>query len=433
LIGAVGALVILNVPVLGSDAWAFRPGRVHASGILAPFVRAAHHRWDLGLLRSAAILGGLLVVGLASIALAHGRLRIWPAAACTAVVAVLLVLPGVVLQAGLRESTKPWFYTNDSTYQTEIAGELVRHGSNPYGHDYGSSGLERFYSLDGTIPPSTRQRQVALHHFAYFPGTALAAAAWGVLPRPFDDYRFLVALCALALLPATLLFPGPLGRRLALGAVLAANPLIVHAAWFGTADAPSLLLLVLAFGLASRSQLAPAAAALGGAVLLKQFAAVAVPFFVVMFLLGAERRRLLVSAASFAAVVLAGFIPFLAADPEALWSDTVKYGAGTYRIIGYGLAALLLRAHVLGSRTGYYPFVPLALGVWLPATAWLLWVQQRSRSLWTGAAAFSVSVFLLLFLARVFQTSYLVWPLVGGVLALLLSGVERGRTAPTPS
>jgi hypothetical protein len=111
----------------------------------------------------------------------------------------------------------------------------------------------------------------------------------------------------------------------------------------------------------------------------------------------------------------------------------VKYGAGTYRIIGYGLAALLLRAHVLGSRTGYYPFVPLALGVWLPATAWLLWVQQRSRSLWTGAAAFSVSVFLLLFLARVFQTSYLVWPLVGGVLALLLSGVERGRAASTPS
>lgn len=432
-IGALGALVVLNVPVLGSDAWAFRPGRVHASGVLAPIVRAAHDRWDLGLLRSAAVLGGLLVVGLAAVALARGRLRVWPAAACTAVVAVLLVLPGVVLQAGLRQSTGPWFYTNDSTYQTEIAGALVRHGSDPYGHDYGSSGLERFYSLDGTRPPPSTQRQVALRHFAYFPGTALAAAAWGVLPRPFDDYRFLVALSALALLPAALLFPGPVGLRLGLGAVLAANPLIVHAAWFGTADAPSLLLLVLAFGLASRSRLLEAAAVLGGAVLLKQFAAVAVPFFVVMFLLDVERRRLLASAAAFAAVFLAGFVPFLVADPGALWSDTVKYGAGTYRIIGYGLAALLLRAHVLGSRTGYYPFVPLALGAWLPTTVWLLWLQRRSRSSWTGAAAFSLSVFLLLFLARVFQTSYLVWPLVGGVLALLLRGAEDGRAPPTSS
>jgi hypothetical protein len=429
LIGALGALVVLNVPVLGDEAWRFRPGRVRPTGLLAPIVRAAHEHWDLGVLRSTAMLGGLAVVALAAAALARGRVRVAPAAACAAVVVVLLVLPGVLLQAGLRQSTEPWFYTNDSTYQTELAGALVRHGENPYGHDYGSSGLARFYSLDGTVSPQTRGRQVAVSHLAYFPGTPLAAAAWGVLPRPFDDYRFLVALCTLALLPAALLFPGPLGLRLALGAVLAANPLAVHAAWFGTADAPSLLLLVVAFGLAARSRTTAGAAALGGAVLLKQFALVAVPFYVVVFVLDRDRRRAARAAIAFGAVVLAGLLPFVVAGPGALWRDTVTYGAGTYRIIGYGLAALLLRAHVLGSRTGYYPFVPLALLVWLPVTAWLLWTQRRSRRRWTGAAAFAVSIFLLLFLARVFQTSYLVWPLTGAVLALLLAGGERATSA----
>jgi Glycosyltransferase family 87 len=430
LIGTLGAVVALGVPALGSDPWPFRPGHVHPTGIFAAAVRAAHERWDLGILRTPAVLAGVLVVALAVTVLASGRLSLRLALAGTVVVSVLMLFPGVVLQSGLRQSTAPWFYTNDSTYQIELAGRLVRNGHDPYGHDYGSSGLERFYSLDGSRPPPSGQRQVALRHFAYFPGTALIAAAWGVLPKPLDDYRFLVALAALALLPAALLFPGPLGLRLAVGAGLAANPLITRAAWFGTADAPSLLLVVLAFGLASRSRWTWAAASLGGAILLKQFAIVALPFFVILLLRRARRDHLAAPAVAFSGVVLAGFLPFLVADPGALWRDTVTYGVGTYRIIGYGLAALLLRAHALHSRTGYYPFVPLAAAVWLPVTAWLLRLQWRSQAAWTGAVAFTVSMFLLLFLARVFQTSYLVWPLVGGALALLLAGAAREEPEP---
>ncbi len=424
MIGTLGALVVLGVPALGSDPWPFRPGPVHPTGIFAAAVRAAHERWDLGILRTPAVLGGVLVVALAIWLLASGRLPLRLAVGGTVVTSVLLLLPGVILQAGLRQSTAPWFYTNDSTYQIELAGQLIRDGHDPYGHDYGSSGLERFYSLDGSRPKPDAERQVALRHFAYFPGTALAAAAWGVLPKPLDDYRFLVALCALCLLPAALLFPGPVGLRLAVGAGLAAGPLITRAAWFGTADAPSLLLLVLAFGLASRSRWTWAAASLGGAILVKQFALVALPFFVLLLLRRAGRDRLAAPAAAFCAVLLAGFLPFLVAGPGALWRDTVTYGAGTYRIIGYGLAALLLRAHALSSRTGSYPFVPLVLAVWAPVTAWLLRVQWRSQAAWTGAAAFTVSMFLLLFLARVFQTSYLIWPFAGAALALLLAGAE---------
>ena len=69
-------------------------------------------------------------------------------AICAAVVG-LLILPATFLQVGLRDATEPWYHVNDSTYQIEIAGDLILDGENPYGHDYRDSGLRRWYR-----PPS---------------------------------------------------------------------------------------------------------------------------------------------------------------------------------------------------------------------------------------------------------------------------------------
>ena len=112
--------------------------------------------------------------------------------------------PSTLLQIGLRDSTAPWFFTNDSTYQIELGGELLLDLDNPYGHDYRESGLERFYTRDGSVSERVREREVALEHFAYFPGAAVSAAVWRLLPDPFDDYRLLVLLATLAMLPAVL-------------------------------------------------------------------------------------------------------------------------------------------------------------------------------------------------------------------------------------
>jgi hypothetical protein len=418
--------VLIVVPELGAGGWIFRPGRVDTSGILGPLVRAADRRFELGFIRTPGILAGLVVAIVAALGMSWLRRRAWIGFALAGLVLLCLLAPAVLLQVGLRESTAPWFFTNDSTYQIEIAGDLVLDGDNPYGHDYRGSGLERWYPAAG----EGGRRQVALDHFAYFPGTVLTAAAWRVLPAPFDDYRLLVLLATLALIPAALLFPAPFEWRLALGAALAANPLAIKAAWFGTADAPSVLCLVLAFALAARSRWVWAAALLAAAVLLKQFALVALPFLIVMFVCrGGSRATGLRAGATFGGVLLAGALPFLIADPGALWDDTVAYGAGTYRIVGYGLSALLVRAGVIEDRFDPYPFALLALLVWAPATAWLLWGQLRSRELWTGAAGFSVSMLLLLFLGRVFQTSYLIWPLAGVGIACLLAAGERERAA----
>jgi uncharacterized membrane protein len=272
-----------------------------------------------------------------------------------------------------------------------------------------------------------REREVALEHFAYFPGSVLAAAPWRLLPAPLDDFRLLVLLSTLALVGVALLFRGPLGWRLALGAVLACNPIALRSAWFGQNDAPSLLLLVLAFALVSRRRFAWAAAALAGAVLLKQFALVAAPFLALMIVKqGGTLKR---PAFAFGGVLAAGVLPFLVADPVAFYEDTVRYGAGTYKIVGYGLSGILVRLGVLEDRDGAYPFALFALLTWVPLTIWLLYLQRRAGEVWLGAAAFALSILWLMFIGRTFNNYYLVWPLTGAVVAALLALGGSGANA----
>ena len=174
--------------------------------------------------------------------------------------------------------------------------------------------------------------------------------------------------------------------------------------------------------------------------LLKQFALVAVPFFAVMLVgLRPSRTALRNSVLAFVVPLAAGILPFLVADAGALWRDTIAYGSSTYRIIGYGLSSLFLKAHLTHGRYGSYPFAWLLFLAfrafrltlaWI--TIWLLWNQRRAARLWVGGGGFAVSMFALLFISRVFQTSYLVWPLIGVVAAALLANADdedRGARA----
>jgi Glycosyltransferase family 87 len=411
-------LVAITLPELGSDPWHFRPPSVDPQGPLAPLVRAAGEEWDTGIARAGAFVAALLCGAFAAFLIARPRvLARWTGIALVLAVGILLAAPSTLLQVGLRDSTAPWFFTNDSTYQIELGGELLLGLDNPYGHDYRESGLERFYTRDGSVSERVREREVALQHFAYFPGAVVTAAVWHLLPDPLDDYRLLVLLATLALLPAALLFPGPLGWRLALGAVLVCNPIAVRSAWFGQNDAPSLLLLVLAFALVTRRRYGWAAAALAGAILLKQFAIVALPFMALMVPREEWKRAGLTLAGVLALLVL----PFLIADPVAFYDDTIKYGAGTYRIVGYGLSAILIRLGILEDRDGSYPFVLIALLTWVPLTVWLVLVQRRARELWIGAVAFSISILWLMFIGRTFNNYYLVWPMTGALVAGLMA------------
>ncbi len=410
-LGSLLALIALATPSLGEAPTQWKVGTVHAHGLLGPLVRAAHGHWDVGVLRAPALAAGLLVALLLVATPWLGRHRGTIAIVSTIVVAAALLVPAVALQAGLRDATAPWFHDNDSTYQIEIAGDLVRDGTNPYGHDYRSSGMQRIYSHDGS-PAAAADTNPALRHFPYLPGTVEVAAVWRLLPAPLDDIRFLVCLASLAMLAAAWAFPGPPWLRLVLGAVLAANPLTIRAAWFGTADALSLAPLVLAFGLVARRRLGWAAVALGSAILLKQFAIVAVPFLAIVAWQTCGREATRRAGIAVLGIVLAGCLPFLVWGPGALLRDTVEFGAGAYRVVGYGLSNLLVRAGLV-ERTGSYPFVWLAILVWLPVTVVLCIRVVREREQWTAPLAAAASWFMLFWIARVFQTSYLIYPLAG--------------------
>ena len=134
----------------------------------------------------------------------------------------------------------------------------------------------------------------------------------------------------------------------------------------------------------------------------------------------------------FVGLVAVGVLPFVVWDPGAFWADTIEYGGKTYRIVGYGLSGLLVKASLIDRRTDPYPFLPLLVLVWLPLTAWLLWLQRRVRDLWFAAAGFAVSIFTLVFLGRVFQPSYLVWPLVGIAMAFAFAGSEAAPAGAAP-
>jgi hypothetical protein len=433
LLGVLLAIVAVTLPELGSNPWPFRPASVDPQGPLAPLVRAAGEEWDVGIARAACFVAAL-VCGAAALTLFGRRSwSAWVGAGVVLVVALLLLAPSTFLQVGLRDSTEPWFFTNDSTYQIELGGKLLLDGDDPYGHDFRGDGLERFYTFDGTVSQRVLDREVALRHYAYFPGTLMTAAAWRVLPQPFDDYRLFVLLCTVLTFFAALLFRAPLAWRLGIGAILVCNPIAVRSAWFGQNDAPSLLLLVLSFALVTRSRYGWAAASLAGAVLLKQFALVALPFIALMLVKrGLGRAELQRAGLVFAGVLALGILPFFLWDPGAFWDDTVKYGAGTYKIVGYGLSGILIRLHILADREGSYPFALFAVLLWLPLTVWLLMAQRRASEIWVGAAAFSISMLVLMFIGRTFNNYYLVWPMTGAAIAAVMAAGEAPARTGSP-
>ena len=60
LLAVLGALVAVSVPLLGADPWPFRTPPADTGGVLGPLVRAADGQWDLGVVRSPAVVAGFL-------------------------------------------------------------------------------------------------------------------------------------------------------------------------------------------------------------------------------------------------------------------------------------------------------------------------------------------------------------------------------------
>ncbi|MCX6410865.1 MAG: hypothetical protein NTZ81_00660, partial [Actinobacteria bacterium] len=113
-------------------------------------------------------------------------------------------------------------------------------------------------------------------------------------------------------------------------------------------------------------------------------------------------------------------LPFLLWGPGAFLDDTIVYGTSAYRIVGYGLSGILVDLNVV-VRDGSYPFVLIALVTWLPLTLLLVRRQLRDPAPWRAALGFALSFLVLAWVARYFQTSGFVYPLVGLIIAATIA------------
>ena len=176
-------------------------GAVDPQGVLAPLVRAAGEEWDVGIARSACFLAALA---------AGAGGRAWPAPARLARVGrdragggrgpgAAAALDAAAGGPARRHEPRGSTPTTRPT-RSRSRGDLLLDGDNPYGHDYRALGHGALlHRSTGASRERVREREVALEHFAYFPGTAVDGRRVAAgCPRPFDDYRVFVLLMTLA-------------------------------------------------------------------------------------------------------------------------------------------------------------------------------------------------------------------------------------------
>jgi hypothetical protein len=302
----------------------------------------------------------------------------------------------------------------DAAYQTQLAGDFLLKGIDPYGADYGRAGL-------ASAPWGESFPSPALHHLVTWPGQVL-------LPLPLQfvarlagwwDERVFLLLAAGAIWWLLLrLMPGVPGRLAAIAFFLIPGHSLV--AVLGDTDLPMLALTLAALLAADRRRYALMGVLLGLAVVTKQHALLAIPLVAALAVVrGGDRRALLRAAAVAAAAALITIAPFLAWNAGAFIRDTVVFVAGSgvdaYPINGFGLSTFLLSIGVIHGARDAFPFalieVAVGLAVWLAGWYWI-----RTRARLTDVLVFSgLAMLAVFYVSRYFHDTHL---LLGAELIL---------------
>jgi len=328
---------------------------------------------------------------------------------------------GAIIRWHLAPSTTALI--GDGAYQTQLAGDFLLRGLDPYGADYAAAGL-------GAAPWGESFPSPALHHLVTWPGQFLWPLPLQLAARPLGwwDERFFLLLAAGATWWLLLrLFPGVPGRLAATAFFLIPGHSLV--AVLGDNDLPMLALVLAALLAADRRRYLLMGLLLGLAVVTKQHALLAVPLVATWAVVRGADFRGLIRAAGVAAIAgLAVVAPFVVWNAGAFVRDTVVFLAGSgldaYPINGFGLSALLLSGGVIPDPRGAFPFALIELivgtGVWF--VGWR-WIRDRARLadvlLFAGLA-----MLLVLYVSRYFHDSHL---LLGA--ELILAGLAA-RTRP---
>ena len=345
--------------------------------------------------------------------------------ATAAVVAVLYALPviGAIVRWHLVAS--PRALIGDGAYQTQLAGDFVLHGIDPYGADYGRAGL-------AAAPWGETFPSPALHHLVTWPGQFLFPLPLQALSRlifGWWDERVFLLLAAVAIwLLLGALFPGIPGRMAAAALFLVPGHSLM--AVLGDNDLPVVALLLAALLAAQRRRFLLMGLLLGCAIVTKQHALLSVPLIVTWAVVRGADARTVARAALTALAGVAGFLlPFVLWDGAAFVRDTVFFlvggGSEAYPINGFGLSAILLSAGVIHGARDAFPFALLemlaALVVWLVGWRWL----RRGAAIPEVLMLLGLAFASVLFVSRYFHDTHL---LLG--VELVLAGLAARRWRP---
>jgi hypothetical protein len=324
----------------------------------------------------------------------------------------------------------------------EVASETMLRGENPYRRRYDQPPVSRSQdsNLAGWRALGYRYNP-GFDHLTYPPGVLYLSAPvhWLALRTlGFYDQRFvyLALALALAIVLASFVPAGPARRMMVVGTL--ANPLLGPHLINGRNDVIVLLPLAVFAGLLLRERWRGAAIALGVAIAMKQFALFVVPFFLLATLVHAKRDVRAWARVTWpvAVIPLLLFVPWLIADAPTFVDNVfvwVLRSGYPVRWDGFGLSALAYGLGQVDRPSGPHPYGYLVWPIMIGGLALLgHWVWRRPTAVRVIMAAGAL-LYLSLFMARSFSTSYLAAPVMLWGIAWIGSGVhERLRADPRP-
>jgi len=406
-----------------------RVGFRHVEALLLPVLAIASAAIDWRIAQTWSWPAGLVALWLGATALAVGaglvrsQLRaIGSAMATLSLYAVPVV--GAIIRWHVVPA--PMALIGDGAYQTQLAGEFLLRGIDPYGADYAAAGL-------GAAPWGETFASPALHHLVTWPGQFLWPLPLQLVARPlgwWDERIFLLVAAGLTWWLLSRLFPGVPGRLAATAFFLIPGHSLV--AVLGDNDLPMLALVLAALLAADRRRYLLMGLLLGLAVMTKQHALLAVPLIGAWAVVrGADLRELIRAAALATVAALAILAPFLLWNAGAFIRDTIVFVAGSgpdaYPINGFGLSALLLSNGVIHGAREAFPFA--AVEVVVGVAIWTIgWVRIVARARLADVLVFAgLAMLLVLYVSRYFHDTHF---LLG--VELILAGLvaRAGPLAP---
>ena len=368
-----------------------------------------------------------LWIGATALAVAAGLIRRQlRAIGCAMAILSLYAVPVVGAIIRWHVVPSPTALIGDGAYQTQLAGDFLLRGIDPYGADYGAAGLS-------AAPWGETFASPALHHLVTWPGQFLWPLPLQLAARPlgwWDERVFLLVAAGLIWWLLSRLFPGAPGRLAATAFFLIPGHSLV--AVLGDNDLPMLALVLAALLAADRRRYLLMGLLLGLAVVTKQHAVLAVPLIAAWAVVrGADVRELIRAAALATGAALAMLAPFMSWNAGAFIRDTIVFVAGSgpdaYPINGFGLSAFLLSNGVIHGARDAFPFA--AVEVVMGVAIWTIgWLRIRARARLADVLIFAgLAMLLVLYVSRYFHDSHL---LLGA--ELILAGLVARMRAPAP-